>query len=468
MRLQLLRIFRYLALTLAVFISGGYGQELWDTVNLRSAQVAGLHLYGISVYSGYSTFSSPVTNQSLPPGLVGGSDTSYGAQWSLGWFRHSGKTTAFINYAGSYGGQIRFSNLNSFGHNLSLSVSRQIRTKWSLNASGSADYRTLTEYLFQPSTLSVLAGVPANASDLAAAFSVGNFSNSQTATMLSTMPETAAAFSPLRNLLLADRILSYAFQSSANYAYSSRLNFSFSSISAGGQRAFDNSPVQTVPRTLGVTAGVSFATSYALSPRTNVGVNVSEHYTANQGQGSYSTTAGASFGRMMGLHWFLSMNGGMTYSRFTGNAAGTPPRRQAIGGGVLGYRLYAQTFVASYNRSSFDAVGIPGALNSNATGAWNWHRRGSNLSLNASGGQTQVTNAAFTSFTVWRGSAGFSRVLTRQFSMSWDYVYFYSTGTYLDIRTNRAAHSVRVTLRWHPMGISQQDDVQRLPGIERQ
>src|SRR5262249_47561725 len=118
-------------------------------------------------------------------------------------------------------------------------------------------------------------------------------------------------------------------------------------------------------------------------------------------------------------------------------------------------------------RSSIGAIGIVGGINSNAMGAWNWHRRGSSIRIYASGGQIQVTNATVTSFTVWRGSAGFSRALTRQLSMNCDYAYFYSTGTYLDIRTNRAVHSVRVSLRWHPAEIAQQEDVQTLPGIER-
>src|ERR1019366_10664034 len=80
--------------------------------------------------------------------------------------------------------------------------------------------------------LSVLSQLPATFDDLAAAFSIGQFSNAQMASML-----TGASMleSPARGLLLGNRVLSYSANAGLNYAHSSRLSFHFASFSAGGQ-----------------------------------------------------------------------------------------------------------------------------------------------------------------------------------------------------------------------------------------
>jgi hypothetical protein len=453
-------------LAVLIGVSACQGQDRWDLLSAKTAR-GGIHLYGVSVYSAYSTFSGPIYNEGVAPlGLNVGSDKSYGAQWSLGWNHLRGKTTASISYGGNYGGQLRYSNLNAFGHFLTMSASRTFRTKWSLNASGMADYRTFAQYIFSPTSLSTISQLPGNAPDLAAAFSVGNFNDPQTAQLFSSAPELVSA-SPLRNLLLADRVLTYGFQASANYAYSSRLNFSFSSISAGGERAIENIPTATVPRTLGVTAGVTFSTSYSLSPRTQIGLGVGETYTTNQFQGSYATNGSLSIGRMMGEHWFMSLHGGMNYNRLTKDSYGQGASRNVIGGGAIGYRLFEHTFIGSYNRASAQMYAIATGLSATAMGAWSWHRPGSGWFVHATGGQYQVRNAGFTSFTGWRANVGFSRALSRQFSMNFEYAFLSSTGNYLNLRSDRTVHSLRVSLRWTPQG-SYFDSGTRSPDIFRQ
>ena len=106
------------------------------------------------------------------------------------------------------------------------------RRKWTVTLTGGAQDTTLAEYLFQPSGLSVLSQLPATTDDLAAAFSIGQFSNSQMASML-----TGASMlqSPARGLLLGNRVLSYSANAGLNYAHSSRLSFHFAAFSAGGQ-----------------------------------------------------------------------------------------------------------------------------------------------------------------------------------------------------------------------------------------
>src|ERR1041385_2112082 len=128
---------RYVALAAAVGCSLAHGQDRWDALSAKTAGLGGLHLYGVSVYAGYSSFSGPIATleQFVPNTLNVGSDTAYGAQWSLGWQHGRGKSIASISYNGNYGGRQRYSNLNSFGHSLAMNLNRQIRTKWTLNLS---------------------------------------------------------------------------------------------------------------------------------------------------------------------------------------------------------------------------------------------------------------------------------------------------------------------------------------------
>src|SRR6185369_13243080 len=103
-------------------------------------------------------------------------------------------------------------------------------------------------------------------------------------------------------------------------------------------------------RSIGGTAGVDM--SYSLSTRTTLGVGVSQSYVTTSFQKSYATTASASTGRKMGEHWFVSVYGGMSFVESVQQAVGAPPSRQFVGGSSLGFRTYANTFVASYGRSA--------------------------------------------------------------------------------------------------------------------
>src|SRR5262249_21763058 len=181
---------------------------------------------------------------------------------------------------------------------------------------------------------------------------------------------------------------------------------------AGGQQSFDRQTT-SLPRSLGVRGGLSL--SYSLSPRTNIGINIDESRTKNQFQRGDSTNASFFLGRKMGLRWFVTVNGGMAYNRASSQGYGTPPSRQAIGSGTIGYRAKAHTFIGSYMRSSSDAYGVAVGLNTSASGAWSWHRPGSGWTLHSSFGQHQIRNAGYTSFSGWRANTGFSPTLSDQF-----------------------------------------------------
>src|ERR1039457_1150172 len=245
----------------------GDAQSLLDQVNFKGAAVEGFRLYGVSAYTGYSTSALPLgLGQTPTPGAqeLGGS-ANYGASASFGWQHHRQRTSFSMMYALTYAGMTRYSDLNALTHSLSMTASRQLTRKWSFTLTGAAQDSTLAEFMYQPSALSVLTQLPATFDDLAAAFSIGQFSNAQ---MASTLTGAGMLESPARGLLLGNRVLSYSANVGLNYAYSSRLSFHFASFSAGGQnlRGGQSGIPQenyVLPRSIGMNAGMGL--SYALS-----------------------------------------------------------------------------------------------------------------------------------------------------------------------------------------------------------
>ena len=425
-----------------------HAQDRWDQVDFKSASISGLHIYGVSVFSGYTSLSLPYNSLqvAIPDTSNLGSAITYGGELSLGWRRQREKSSFTALYSGSYNGQSRFSNLNAFGHNLSLSASRTIGAKWSLNLSGTAAYTTLAQYLYQPSGLSTISQTPSTFNDLAAVFAIGTFSDMQVASMLTGTPITPSTAG--QGVLLGDRILTYAVQASASYAVSSRLSVNFSSFTAGGQSNFDNAPSYTTPRTIGATAGA--ALSYSLSPRTTIGLSLNETRASNRYQGSYGTNAALSLGRKMGPHWFLNGGVGMGYVNVTEQISGAAASKTITGNGSLGYRAYAHTFIVTYNRGTYDSYGLAAGVNTVADGAWNWHSPGSGWTLMASFGRQQLRDTGFMAISGWQANAGISRRILPQVFIRAEYGYLESSGSFLGTALDRAVHTARASLSWSP------------------
>jgi hypothetical protein len=427
-------------------------QSLTDQVNFRQAALGGFRLYGVSVFSGYSTSAYPLGSaQIAPAGLkeLGGS-VNYGASASLGWQHHRKSTDFSLLYSLTYAGVTRYSELNAPSQSLSITVTQQLSPKWTFSLTGAGQDSTQAEFLHQPTGLSVLSQLPGTMDDLAAAFSIGQFSNNQIASMFTgaNMLE-----SPTRGLLLGNRVLSYSGNVGLNYVHSSRLSFHFATFSAGGQnrRGGQNGIPQEkyiLPRSLGLSGGMGM--TYGFSPRTQFGLNVEESRLINRYQSANTTNGTASVARKMGIHWFLSLHAGGAITQTIQSTFRTPVTRQAIGGGSLGFRTFTQTFVASYDRSSSDVYGFAVGTITNASGSWNWRRPGSRWNVSAGGGQTQIRNAGFASVSGWEGSGGISGSVNAHTSLSVSYVYLHSVGLYAGAINDIAVHSIRVSLGWTP------------------
>ena len=440
----------YVAAAASLLVPACQAQSLVDKVDALRSDDEGLRLHGVSFFTGYSSTA-------LPTGSGGGfissnvgalnSDATYGTSATLGWQRHRERTSFSMQYTGSYTGMVHYSGANGFSQSLALNANRQLSPKWDFSLGASGQDATLIETLNQPSPISIVSQLPSAFNDFAAAFGLGSFTTAQAASMILGAPVVET---PIRALLLGNKVLSYSGNAGLSYAYSPHLSFHASALGAGGQNRSggqDGIPNYVTPASFTANAGMSW--SYSLSPRTELGIGAEATRMFNHFQSSYGGTTTASLGRKMGEHWFLRVYGGATVLDVTQQLFGTAKTRQVVGGGSIGVKTYLNSFVVSYDRSGSDSYGIVGTYTT-LSGAWNRHHAGSRFSTFASLAQQQMRNTGFESFSGWQASAGFSEKLTSNIALHTQYVYLKTGSSYLGAANSFSVHSVRVSMNWSP------------------
>jgi hypothetical protein len=431
----------YVAIASGMLMQVCQGQGLFDQLNFRSAVFGGARIYGVSVFSGYTDSS------------YFGSNVNYGGSFSAGWQHHRESTDMSILYSGTYGGLVRYPDLNSYDQALSIGASHKVAPKWTVSFSASGQDSSLANSLFQPSGLTVSSQLVGSFNDLAATFGLGPFSSTQVASMV---PGASILDSPLRSALLGDRVLSYSGQASLIYSHSPRLSFHFGGFGAGGQHLSGGQNTVApqnyiIPHSVGGNGGIGM--SFSLSPRTHLGVDVEENLVHNGYQDAFTTTAMASWGRKMGERWFLSVHGGDAETREIQQTIGTARTRNLVGGGSLGFKTYTNTFVASYDRTASDTYGFAVGTITSLSGTWNWHRVGSRFSVFTSFGQQQARNAGFASFSGWQASGGCSESLGGNAQLTAQYVYLSNAANFVGAINNVSAQSVRLSMNWSPQPV---------------
>jgi hypothetical protein len=445
-----------------VLITTGFAQS-WESQSIgqggslgNSIDVVreGLNFYGLSVFAGYSTSATPFGQGQFSPGAAAlNSDETYGVSASAGWQRHREKGSFSIRYSGGYSGMVHYSDANGYSQSLTLGADRKLGPKWHLSLTASGQDATLAEELNEPTSVSVISQLSSDFDNFAAAFGLGSYTTAQAASAILGAPVVQ---SPIRALLLGNKIVNYSGNLGLTYAYSRHLSFHAAAFGAGGESrsaAYDGVPATNyvLPQSYGGDIGASW--SYSPSPRTDLGVSLDANRLQNHFQTGYTGTATASAGRKMGPHWFTRIYGGGTYSDITQQASGTPTTRQAVGGGALGVKTYDNTFVASYDRSVSDAYGSFIGTYSTISGTWRRHIPGTKMSMFASYGEQQVSNTGFESFSGWTASAGVSEYLTNTTSLNAQYVYFKTGGNYLGTASTFSVQSVRLTMSWFPQSV---------------
>ncbi len=427
-------------------------QSFVDRLTSQDFEVSGLRFYGVTVFTGYASSAYPLLSGGTSidtPGIgLLGPDENYGVSASLGWQYHRERTDISVSYSGSYQRMAHYSNLDAFSQSLTAMGSRFLTPKLRFSLSGSASDSTLAQFLFEPST--GLTQAPLNFNDLAATVSIGQYTNSQIASMLTGSPIMG---SPASGAIMGNRILSYSGQASMEYEASARLRFHFGSVSAGGQSRTASQPdgapqTYILPRSFALNAGGGL--SYSLSPRTDFGLSVEEDRITNTAQRAYSSTASASIGRKMGMHWFLQAHAGESILSVVQQAYGSPKTNQMVGGGSIGFRTYRHSLVGSYDRASSDTYGFAVGTVATYSGTWLYHAPGSRWTVFTTYAQEQIRNTGFLSLSGWQAGGGLSEKLNDHTVLTTQYVYLSNAGTYQGLPSDFAISSVRLSVSWSP------------------
>jgi hypothetical protein len=418
-------------------------------LNPVGAHRGGLHLYGVSVYSSYNSSPIPFTTFQQPQGQSLGYEVAYGASLSAGWSHPTPRSSISVTYSLGYSGRVRYSDWNSFNHDLGLTASRKLSAKWDGHVAASGAIRNIEQYLFSPTILGAIVSTPTSFDDLASAIVAGKYTDSQLASLLTGVPLTV---SPAQTFLFGHRVLLAAMQAGVTFSESQRLTFNFgTSVSRAqqlnsGQSSLEDPPVLLKHATSG---GASVGMSYSLSPRTQVGVEVSTHHVFSNVTSTYGTTISASIGHTIGRRWFVTGHGGTAFVTRVRDAAGPAPPPHYVLGGSVGVKFSRHTFMASHDRSISDLYGLGVSYTMTTSGAWNW-RMGAGWSLSCSAGYQSMAGAALARVKGMRATVGTGHALSRMFAVSFGASYMENALDTGDTPFRGSFYSAMVTLSWRP------------------
>lgn len=428
-----------------------YSQISVQTFNPISSESNGIHLYNVNVATSYAS-------NAYGAGVVGLNTSSSDSHLtmmqgaaSFGWSNRAEKSNFSITYSPSYVQSFRASNYTSLNHSMSMSFGRALGRKWTLGGSASGLVNDFQQLVFAQSPYGGLASVPASFDELFAAILTGRSTNVTLSQLINAAP---LAGSPESAFLYGGRLFSLSASASLGYAISSRSTISGSFQAIRSQSLNDRhdapgiTPRSAVPSTSAGVANLGW--TYALSPRTTVGVSLSSARTLSAFQDAYSSSVNLTIGRALSRRWFVQGSvgaGSISPVRETFN----PTRNvQHQFGAGLGYKLYAHTFVGSYSRSISDAYGLGANATEASTAAWTWKRPGRGISVSAAYGYSRLIGPAFPTPGSWSGQIAVSRVLNDHLVMSAGFSYAQFPRSILISGQNSGLTGVNVSLNWSP------------------
>lgn len=430
--------------------------QLLDHFSPLSNSENGVHLSTVSVSGMYSAGSGAGADLGFlyGPGLAGGrSLTTLQAGATFGFVRSIGRSALNISYSPSYVRGLRGVAFDSTNHALSISMGRELSAKWSASGSVNGILTDFNQLLFAGSQTTSLVTTPATFDEFAAAILTGRSANLPLTQAVNAAP---AMVSPEQAFLYGGRILNFSASGSVSYAYSTRssLNLSITTVRtqffSRGSNLSDsvNGRGFSVPWT--TTGAPSINWGYSLTPRTTVNASLTTSRTLSRFQDSYVSQAAFSIGRTMSSRWFLQGSAGTGWIKPLRQTFQVNRGAQLIYGAGIGYKLFAQTFVGSFNRSVSDVYGLGANATDSATGAWSWKRPGSSVSLTASFGFSRLKGPIFSNPGSWTGFIGAGKSLNRQLALSTTYSYIQFPVSVLANTSNLTRSGVIVSLSWSP------------------
>ncbi len=421
----------------------------------------GFQIRSASAYAVY--YSSSLPNGGYQPGVQLLSDFGGGGSAALGWMRFRERSSLSFTYTPSFTGRVRYSEWNALNHAVSLTSITHPASRWTLGFSVNGDYSSLDQFLFSPTAYSAAVAAPAEFSDLTSALLSGRFSSPQLASIFTTAPTAQA---PLRNLIYGQRMFTAGGQMSVTYSHSPRLSFTFTGNGMRNQHVNDDRVITTgasylIADTTSGSGSASF--NYSLSPLTQIGGSVTTTRTASNIYDGVTTTSILNLGRTFARRWFLQARAGVGVSKPLRQSAPGPLATSAhpVAGGSIGFRTFAHTLIASFDRTVSDSYGAGASTSANAAGTWRWSRPGNSWWLEAGGGweQIQGTSASVFNTSGWRTSGGVGRAVGRHTALLTQYVYlhYYGASNYGAPNVsnyNTGQSAVRLSISWSPDSVN--------------
>jgi hypothetical protein len=414
---------------------------------------AGPQILSVSAYAAYYSSSLPETTNTLQANSANlPADGGWGGSIAFGWSKFTERTTFSVRYTPSYTADVQYSSLDALNQAFSFNVMRKLTPRWNLGFSVAANYSTLEESLFAPTTLSDVAAVPSSFNQLSSALLAGNFANNQQLGVALT--NSPLVQSPLATVLYGQKIFTSSAQSTLSHSLSPRLSVTFS---GGGSRTqYISQNRATTPGTTPVltnttsgTAGV--AVSYSLSPVTQIGGTLTTNRVSSSLETAYTTTSMATFGRTLGRRWVIQLRGGLGVLNQVGQAySPLEAKPTPAAGGSLAFKTTSQTFLGSFDRTVSDSYGLGASSTSTATAAWQWSRPGSLWSLQSSFNWQQLQSNALANTSGWRATAGLNRAFGPHLAMLWQYTYLSYAGGLQTAAYSFSESAVRVSMTWTP------------------
>ena len=421
--------------------------------NPLSTSRDGIHLYGVSVYTGYFSGGIPFEVSSINTLPNSGATAVSGGSANFGWSRTRDGSSLTITETLAFMAYPERTLQPTTAFSLGWSRTVKLGQKWSINVSAAGHVTDLEQSYFAANSFGLAASLPTTFDALSGAILTGKSTDVQLA---SALTGASAPLSPEQAYLYGRRVASASLTAGVSYAFSGRSSFHASvsatrmqSLNFGGTTQTTIQPL--IPQTTG--GSVSLGWGYSLTPRTQIGLEAVTSRAFSHLQDAYSTAGGFSIGRTMSEHWFVQGRigtGVVTYLRQT-TAATSGINPQYTAGGSIGYKLRSHTLLASFDRSIGDSYGLGSASTSGATAGWVWKAPGSSWSLSANYGYQQLNASAVRSNESWRATGGIARALDAHMFISLQYAYFTFPPSVLLLNEVLGTQSgVTMSLSWSP------------------
>jgi hypothetical protein len=439
---------------IASLLLGATAAHMGRAQEAEATLPAGRNGFQILSLSGYGVYySSSLPGGGYQPGagqLL--SDVGGGGSARLGWMNFTERSSFSFIYTPSFTGRVRYSEWNALNHAASLTAITHPARRWSVGVSVSGDYSSLDQFLFSPTAYSAAVATPGQFSDLASAVLAGRFSTPQLASIFNTAP---TAQSPLRNLLYGQRMFTMGGQMSVSYSHSPRLSLTFTGSGTRNQHVHDDQVITTGQGYLiaDTTSGSgSAAFNYSVSPLTQLGGTVTMTRMASTIYDGYTTTSVLTLGRTFAHRWLFQGRGGVGVNKPLRYSIPGPLSTTAhpVAGGSIGFRTFAHTFLASFDRTVSDSYGAGASTSATAGGTWRWNRPGNSWWLEAGGGWDQLQGNVLYGMSGWRTSAGVGRTIGRHTSLLTQYSYLNYSGQSSGVLYNTGQSAVRLSIVWAP------------------